>query len=741
MKLYGYDTETDDPLLTDQGPSWVYGQGEILVTGLYDAAAGKLKSMDGAGGVAMKKILLSASAAIVGANVGYDLGWACYAFGLKAKETKCQLIDVAIAESLIDEYQPFSLDALAVKYLRERKGSEALAGIALGYGFKGDFRKHLKKLWYGQTPDGKSYKPEIRAYVISDADQPVRIWEKQKKILDEEGLMPAFEMNMKMVRITLGMKQHGVRIDYDKWLENCQIAKKACDELHDDFVSKYGEVNVNSSKQVAKLFDKYGVPYKYKLVFKGWAPEGRKFNKDDCFKGDQVWDQRSRLKSSFPAIRVAKGKIILMVPSQYAERTALQAANMGYQITANPSVGKFTLNATKATYPVSADIVEYKQVSNIITKFLGPNFGRFLVQDANGDWRLHGNFDTVGARQTGRVSASKPNLQNIPSKTVLFPDTDKEINLAHMCREVFVADRGHMFVKLDFSGQENVLQAHFATGEAGKRIRQVYTDNPRLDEHQFVADASGLQEQYGDKIGRKYAKNVRFGLAYGMQITTMCEQFAWEKDFAEELVTAVKDASPWVPETMDYIQDMLLGKGRFQGRARRYIRTIIGRRIHLREGMDRDAYKFYNYLIQGSASDMMKMALIKYSESDVVDLVTLLLTVHDEGGFSVPMASEGVAAVCLLQSFFCTAVELSIPINADPEAGANWADAEGQTKDKETKLFIESVEELLERVSKELLSGKTGILDKTAKVVEDDEDEIDLAAISEDDDDDEEDEE
>jgi DNA polymerase I-like protein with 3'-5' exonuclease and polymerase domains len=743
VKYFGLDTETADPLLLDQGPSWVYGQGEVLVTGIYDVEDQKKTALDGNGGKAVRNMLFSSATTLIGANIGYDLSWLCYEHKIKIKATKCGLIDVAIAESLIDEYQLYSLDALAQKYLGERKGSEDLAVIAAGYGFKGDFRKHLKNLWYGETSNGKDYKDEIREYVLSDADQPCRIWDCQKLILEEQGLMPAFDMNMKMVKITAAMKQHGVRIDYAKWQENCAIAGGAYKDLHEDFVTKYGEVNINSPKQVAALFDRFDVPYKYKLVFKGWAPTDldpktgkvRKFRKDEWFAGDEVWDQRQRLKESFPNVRVIKKKIVLMVPKQYAARTALQAQRMGYQVTNNPSVGKFTLNAMKASYPVVADIVEFKQVTNIITKFLGPNFGRFLVQDENDDWRLHGNFDPVGARQTGRLSASKPNLQNIPSKTKLFDGTEKELDLAHMCREVFLPDRGEMFVKLDFSGQENVLQAHFAVGKAGELIRSMYTANPRLDEHQFVGERSGLIEQHGAKAGRKYAKNVRFGIAYGMQSQAMCEQFGWEKDFADELTAAINDAAPWVRETMDAIQNMLLGKGPYRGKQRRYIKTIIGRHIHLREGNDRDAYKFYNFTIQGSASDMMKLALVAFADSDLDGLLALLLTVHDEGGFSVPMTPEGFAAVIILQVFFCNAVKLDIPINADPEAGANWADAEGQIKGKNPgdPHFTESVLKMLERVASKIRAGEASRVASN-----DDDDDIDFDALGDEDDDEEE---
>jgi DNA polymerase I-like protein with 3'-5' exonuclease and polymerase domains len=743
------DTETDDPLLLDRGPSWVFGQGEVIVTGLYDAQKQEKKSIDGAGGAVMKKLLLSSSSAMVGANIGYDIGWLCYAHGLKPQEIKAQLIDVSVAESLIDEYQLYSLDKLAQKYLKERKGHEELEAIAAGLGLKGDFRKHLKHLWHA---DNGVYRPKIRAYVISDADQPVRIWEKQLKILEEQELLSAFWLNMGMVKITLGMKQRGVRIDHKKWKENSEIAAKIQEQLKNDFTSKYTETNLRSPLQMKRLFDEQRVPYKHKIVFKGWQVEGRRFkNETDAFTGDQVWDQRSRLKESFPNVRVSKGKIILMVPSQYAERTASQARDMGYEVSNNPSINKFTFLATKETHKVVADIVELKQVSNIVDKFLGPNFERFLVyHEATKQWRLHGDFNPVGARQTGRMSASHPNLQNIPSKTMLFTqlfelpkalrelckdifvpakmDGDKivpgGINLAHMCREVFLAEVGHAAVKLDFNGQENRLQAHFAVGANGNRIRAMYHENPRLDEHQFVADASGLQEKHGKKNGRKYAKNVRFGLGYGMQITTMCEQFGWDKEFAQELIDAVKDASPWVPETMEAIQSLLLKK-------RRWIKTLIGRRIHLQAGKDRDAYKFYNYLIQGSAADMLKLCIVAMATDGVIDTEEavgyLLLLVHDEAVFSVPKTRAGAKFVLTLQQYMQETAELLVPVICDPEIGENWADTEAQETDKDTGEFTETVSELIDRMfkgAKAAMATKTGMTKKLAMVIDKDDDDF-----------------
>lgn len=756
MRLFGMDCETDDPFLTDKGPSWVFSEGKIIVTGTYDAAKQEKKSYDGCGGKAFRNMLSSSAYTFVGANIGYDVGWLCYEHKMKTHEVKAELIDVSIAESLIDEYQLYSLDALAWKYLRERKKAHALVAICDSLGYKGDFRKHLLKLWdWAEKLTREKYRELIRDYVQDDADQPVRIWEKQRVILEEQGLMPAFWINMKMMRGTQGMKRRGVPIDYARWQHNSVIAGKVHDQLKLDFTTKYGEINIRSGKQLAVLFDKYKVPYKYKVVFKGWAPEGRKFDKaKDGFSGDIVWDQRKRLKEFFPNVRVSKGKIILMVPSQYADRTATQAINMGYEVTCNPSINKFTFVATKETYPVVADVVELKQVSNIVDKFLGPNLERFLVKYPDGTVRLHGDLNPVGARQTGRMGASHPNLQNIPSKTMLFstlfelPESLRElckdiciparmedgklvpggINLAHMCREVFIPEQGHIMCKLDFNGQENRLQAHFAvnnplTGNNGDRIRAMYTANPRLDEHQFVADASGLQEKHGKKNGRKYAKNVRFGLGYGMMIATMCEQFGWSKEFAQELIDAVKDASPWVPETMQRLQDILTASGDYAPNgykahlAKRFIKTLLGRRIHLQEGRDRDAYKFYNYLIQGSAADMLKMCIAAMMDAGIIEtddaIGTLLLLIHDEAVFSVPMTPEGLAFILELQWFMENTVKLSVPVICDPEAGPNWADTEGQETDKDGK-FTETAKQLIARMFKEAKSAsKTKASKKT----------------------------
>jgi len=703
-KLYGIDIETHDPHLTDKGVSWVYGEGEIIVTGLYNAQTGTKRALAGNGGKTVKDLLLDPDVTLVGTNIVYDLGWLCYEHKLAAKDVKCALIDVAIAEASIDEYQLYSLDALAWKYLNERKGSEPLKAIAESIGLKGDFRKHLKALW------DAGYKKEIKEYVISDADQPVRIWEKQREILSGNvnihrenfrGCIDALFTNFKLIKIILGIKQHGVRIDMKKRKKNYALLKNIQDKLQSDFEDKYGKVNFNSPKQLASLFDKERVPYRCKIRIKGLQVHGRKFTQNDCFAGPELWEQKKQLKEIFNNVRVQKSQLVLFVPKQYAGRTNDDLVNMGYETICNPSIDKKALDTLKKKHEVAKAIVDLKQVTSIIDKFLGPKFDRFIVKHGPDNYRIHADFNIVGARQTGRFSSANPNLQQVPSKTVLFAKTPDEIKLYTLCREVFVPDEGCLWGKADYSGQENRLMAHFAVGEGADEIRRKYNENPDLDFHEYMGIVSGLYEEYGIEVGRKYSKNCVFGLGYGMMLLTMMETFGWSKEEAERITGLFHTGAPFVRATMDRVSEVII--------SRCYIKTLAGRHCHLKKynGVPnkRDAYKGFNKLIQGSASDMIKKAMVMLDEKGLLDIFPLFLTVHDELDFGIPKKASVIQRLPEIQEIMEHTFPLSVPIRVDPETGDDWGHVKGRRKkkDKETgeTLKTESMKGFIERTVKE----------------------------------------
>lgn len=698
MKYISLDIETEDKYLKDhgaikaRGTSCVFGRGRILVVGVYDGK--QKKSYDGNGGAAIKKLFLSPNVTIIGANIQYDAVWLILSHSINPKDVKCHFIDISIVESLIDEYQKYSLDDLAVKYLHEHKGKDALEDICTRLGLHGDFRGHLGTLW------DKGYKQETRDYVISDADQPWRIWELQKPILEAQGLMRAFEMNMAMLPVTIFMKVRGAKFDFAKWQENCEKAGEPYAQLKADYEHNYGAVNINSPKQLAAQMDKFNVPYKCKINIKGWQVQGRKFkNATDLFSDDEVIKQRRALKDVFNGLQIVKDnerrkRLVLFVPKRYAERTCQQIYNMGYEVSCNPCINKAFYTEFAGSYQIVADLVQYKQAKNIVDKFLGPQFGRFIVAiykdgsrspafDDKGvfiaegavDFRLCCTFNIVGARQTGRLSATTPNLQQVPSKTVLFEKTDHPVDLAKMCRECFVAEKGHAFVKFDYSAQENRLAAQFAPGKNGERIRQMYRDDPFLDEHSYVTEVSGLAEQHGKKAGRKYAKNLRFGVGYGMQIPRMMTQFGWTQEFAEDLYDKVASAAPWLFELMEQVQKVVI--------SRRYIRTLVGRRVHMQPGKDKDAYKFMNYLIQGSASDMTKLAtvavfagMMKAWETEQQTVDEIAITVHDEDDFDIDCSDieKAVKRTMEIRYSMENTSGCDLPIISCPEIGTSWAD-------------------------------------------------------------------
>lgn len=694
-KLISLDIETQDPCLKDRGSikargtSCVFGLGRIIVVGVFD---GKTKKCyDGNGGKAVLSLLLNPDVTIIGANIQYDIVWLCIAHNIDPRDMKCSLIDISVVESLIDEYQKYGLDDLAVKYLNEHKGKEVLEGVCARLGLHGDFRQHLGQLW----DDG--YKQEIRDYVLSDADQPWRIWQLQKEIIEKQDLQFALDMNMKMLPVTIFMKVRGVKFNLPKWLKNCEVAGKAYQDLKNDYEGKYGEVNINSPKQLAAQFDKFDVPYKYKINIKGWQVEGRKFkNTTDLFVGDELTKQKRALKDVFNGLHIEKGRLVMYVPKRYAERTRRQVYDMGYEVSCNPCINKGLFAELAGTVQIVGDLVQYKQAKNIVDKFLGPKFGRFIVAhyadgsrspafDDKGvfigegavDYRIHSTFNVVGARQTGRLSSSQCNNQQVPSKTILFEKTDHEVDLAKMCRECFVAEKGHAFVKFDYSAQENRLAAQFAPGKNGEKIRNMYKADPFLDEHSYVTEVSGLAAEHGAKAGRKFAKNLRFGVSYGMQIPRMMTQFGWSQEFAEQLYEKVAGAAPWLFELMEQVQSVVM--------KRRYIRTLAGRRIHMRAGRDKDAYKFMNYLIQGSASDMTKLATIKlfadmltYWNSNIVKqaIDEIVLSVHDEDDFDIDCTDveKAVQRTLEIRKAMETSSDVDLPIISCPEIGTSWAD-------------------------------------------------------------------
>lgn len=325
----------------------------------------------------------------------------------------------------------------------------------------------------------------------------------------------------------------------------------------------------------------------------------------------------------------------------------------------NPCLNKETLN-TMRQYPFIQQILNIRSYRTLLDTFF---INSFTGCEVNG--RIHTMFhplrnDDFGT-VSGRFSSSNPNLQNIPSRD----DT-----MGVFCREVFLPEETHVWAKLDWSQIEYRLIAHYARGEKSDYIREQYNNNPDTDYHQMIMNWTGLD--------RKEAKKLNFAMAYFMGVSACSKKFGWTMEEAADFVNTYHSTVPFVKETRSHVVSVAKRRG--------WLKTILGRRARISTKMIRDHSEFslFNRLIQGSAADIMKKAMVVANRKGIFESVFPHLTVHDELDISVPKTKEGAEAVLELKNIMENCVKLKIPIIADLEMGLNW----GNVNEEFSKKFL-----------------------------------------------------
>jgi len=283
--------------------------------------------------------------------------------------------------------------------------------------------------------------------------------------------------------------------------------------------------------------------------------------------------------------------------------------------------------------------------------------------------RIHAEINQLrsdsGGTVTGRFSYSNPNLQQIPAR-------NKELGPA--IRSLFIPEEGCKWGVFDYSQQEPRLVVHYAGLQNLYGVGDVldaYNDS-NVDFHQIVADMAD--------IPRSQAKTINLGLFYGMGKNKLQAELGINKEKADELFRQYHSRVPFVKQLMDNVSSRAQDRGQ--------IRTLLGRlcRFHLWEpnqfGMHKamtheDAlmehgpgirraytYKALNRLIQGSAADMTKKAMLElYKEG-----ITPHIQVHDELDISVESAEHADKIKQIMEG----AVTLEVPNKVDYESGTNW---------------------------------------------------------------------
>ena len=341
-----------------------------------------------------------------------------------------------------------------------------------------------------------------------------------------------------------------------------------------------------------------------------------------------------------------------------------QKLSLPYDRTEKTNSPSFTKNFLQNhPHPTVKLIAQAREINKAHTTFIDT----ILKHNHNG--RIHAEINQLrsdnGGTVTGRFSYSNPNLQQIPARNK---------DLGPRIRSLFVPEEGHTWGCFDYSQQEPRLVVHYAALQnlyGVDEVLEAYREGD-ADFHTIVADMA--------EIPRSQAKTINLGLFYGMGKNKLQAELGVSKDKAEDLFRQYHDKVPFVKKLMDNVMNRAQNAGK--------IRTLLGRlcRFHLWEpnqfgihkALPHDAallehgpgikraytYKALNRLIQGSAADMTKKAMIELHKEKIIPHIQ----VHDELDVSVDNNADKIKEI--MES----AVELEVPNKVDYESGLNWGD-------------------------------------------------------------------
>jgi len=277
--------------------------------------------------------------------------------------------------------------------------------------------------------------------------------------------------------------------------------------------------------------------------------------------------------------------------------------------------------------------------------------------------RVHTSFNLVGA-QTGRLSSSDPNLQNIPIRT----EEGRKI------RGAFVAEEGNVLIAADYSQIELRLLAHIGNIDA---LKDAFINE--IDIHAMTAsEMFGVPVDGMDPMIRRKAKAINFGIIYGISAFGLARQLSIPRGEASDYIKAYNAKFPGILKYMDEAKAFAKEKG--------YVETAFGRRIWVKgingKGPERSfaERQAINAPLQGSAADIIKRAMVKMpSALEKSGLkAKMLLQVHDELIFEAPK-SEAEKTISVVKKVMETAtfpvMDLSVPLVVEAEAARSWAEA------------------------------------------------------------------
>ncbi|NNH34133.1 DNA polymerase I [Acinetobacter sp. NIPH 2377] len=308
----------------------------------------------------------------------------------------------------------------------------------------------------------------------------------------------------------------------------------------------------------------------------------------------------------------------------------------------------------KIDHPITALILEYRGLSKLKSTYTDG-----LQKQANNDsGRVHTSYHQA-LTATGRLSSTDPNLQNIPIRA----------EIGRQIRKAFIAPEGRVLLAADYSQIELRLMAHLSQDEA-----LVDAFKHGQDVHRrTAAEVLGIALEDVTNDQRRQAKAVNFGLLYGMSEFGLIRQLGFTRQESQDYIKQYFHRYPGIYEYMQRTRQIALEQG--------FVETIFGRRLYtpdidarnmmVRKGAERAAI---NAPLQGSAADIIKMAMVEVDKMLPKDQAKMLLQVHDELVFEVDADIADELAPRLAE-VMQSVVKLSVPLIVEVGKGMNWDEA------------------------------------------------------------------
>jgi len=443
-------------------------------------------------------------------------------------------------------------------------------------------------------------------YAEQDAVLTLKLWNYFKPLLIKENLSSVWGLEMELLPTLIKMREEGIRVDLDKAEILKKQFKKEEDKLLKEILKLSGvAVDIWAARSVAKAFDNVGV--KYDVTEKSKSPS-------------------------------------------------------------------FTTNwLTNNEHPLAKLVREAREINKLHSTFIDS----ILRYTYNG--RIHAEINQIrsdsGGTVTGRMSYSNPNLQQVPAR-------NKEYG--KLIRGLFLPNEGCKWGSFDYSQQEPRLVVHYAAttdkkmgGLTGADVLIKAYQEDDADFHETVAQMAN--------IPRTQAKTINLGIFYGMGQNKLAKQLGITVEEAKKLLTEYDAKVPFVKQLANRVQKQASESGS--------IKTIKGRRCRfnlyepkaygLHKAMTEKeyiaeygslssarramTYKALNRLIQGSAADQVKQAMVNTYKCGHLPL----LQIHDELCFNVESNEQQEEIKKVMEN----SVELSVPNKVDVAIGDNWGEA------------------------------------------------------------------